>query len=127
MDGERDARGPAMWQYVIKIAIAVALVIAVSEVGKRSSLLGAVLTSLPITSLLAFAWIHADTGDTQSVAHLSQSVFWLILATLPLFLALPALLHRGVALWPALAIACAITIVAYFALIWLLSRLGIRL
>lgn len=116
-----------MWQYVIKIVLTVIVVIAVSEVGKRSSLLGAVLTSLPITSLLAFVWIHADTGDTQAVADLSRSIFWLILATLPLFLALPALLHRGVAFWPALAIACAITIAAYVALLWLLGRLGVRI
>jgi len=116
-----------MWQYAIKVVVTVVLVIAVSEIGKRNSLLGAVLTSLPITSLLAFVWIYADTGDTLSVANLAQRIFWLILATLPLFLALPALLHRGVAFWPALAIACAITLVTYFALVWLLGRLGVRL
>ena len=85
------------------------------------------LTSLPITSLLAFIWIYAATGNTQAVANLSQSIFWLILATLPLFLVLPALLQRGVAFWPALAAACAITIVSYFVLVWLLGRLGVRL
>ncbi|MEP6939796.1 MAG: DUF3147 family protein [Rudaea sp.] len=116
-----------MWQYVIKIVITVALVIAVTEVGKRSSLLGAVLTSLPITSLLAFVWIYAETGNSDPVAALSQSIFWLVLATLPLFVVFPALLHRGLAFWPALAAACAITVATYLTLVWALARMGVRL
>ena len=41
------------------------IIVAVSEVAKRSSLLGAALASLPLTSLLAFVWLYLDTGDTQ--------------------------------------------------------------
>jgi len=116
-----------MWQYALKILITVVSVIAVSEVGRRSSFWGAVLASLPVTSLLAFVWLYADTGNTGAVAKLSQGIFWLVLASLPLFLILPALLRRGVAFWSALAIACCATVVAYFCLVRILEHFDVRL
>ncbi len=116
-----------MWQYAAKVFITVILVIAISEVGRRSSLWGAILASLPITSLLAFIWLYTGTGNVESVANLSQSIFWLVLASLPLFLVLPALLNRGITFWPSIAAACSVSIVAYFGLVWVLVRLNIRL
>ena len=116
-----------MWQYVAKIVVTVAVVFAVSEIAKRSSLWGAVLASLPVTSLLAFVWLYADTGNVQAVASLSHSIFWLVLASLPLFLVLSGALQRGIAFWPSLALACAITVAAYFLLVWLLARFNVRL
>ena len=115
------------WQFFLKIAITVAVIIAVSEISKRSSFWGAILASLPLTSLLAFIWLYADTGNTQSIAVLSRSIFWLVLASLPLFALLPILLGSGWSFWPSLIVACAVTIGAYFGLVWLLQRVGIQL
>jgi hypothetical protein len=115
------------WQFIVKIAVTVAVVVAVSEIARRSSFWGAVLASLPLTSLLAFAWLYAETGSTQQVAALSQSIFWLVLPSLPLFLLLPLLVRSGWSFWPSLTIACVFTIGAYFGLVWLLERVGVRL
>jgi hypothetical protein len=115
------------WQFAVKVIVTVAVVVAVSEIAKRSSFWGAILASLPLTSLLAFVWLYVDTGNTQSVATLSQSIFWLVLPSLPLFLLLPVLLRSGWSFWPSLAIACAVTVGAYFGLVWLLERIGVRL
>jgi hypothetical protein len=116
-----------MWQFAVKIAVTVAVVVAVSEIAKRSSLWGAVLASLPLTSLLAFVWIYVETGNAQGVADLAQGIFWLVLASLPLFLVLPLLLRSGWPFWPSLAAACAVTVAAYFGLIWVLGRFHVRL
>jgi hypothetical protein len=116
-----------MWQYAAKILITAVLVVVVSEVGRRSSLWGAVLASLPVTSLLAFVWLYTGTGDVEAISKLSYSIFWLVLASLPLFLVLPVLLGRGVTFWPALGIACCVTVIAYFGLVWVLGRLNVRL
>jgi hypothetical protein len=116
-----------MWQFVFKVAVTAAVVVAISEIGKRSSLWGAILASLPLTSLLAFVWLYLETGNTQGIANLSQSIFWLVLASLPLFLALPFLLRSGWPFWPSLGLACAVTIGAYFALVWVLGRLHVQL
>ena len=88
----------------IKIAVTAVLVVAISEVAKRSSLLGAVLASIPLTSVLAMVWLYADTGDAEKVAELATGIFWLVLPSLALFIALPLLIRAGwgfaPSLWP---------------------------
>jgi len=116
-----------MWQYVAKVLVTAGVVVAVSELGKRSSFWGAVLASLPLTSLLAFVWLYASTGSSKDVAALSQGIFWLVLASLPLFLVLPVLLRHNVAFWLAFAVSCLVTAGAYFVLVWGLGRFGVRL
>ena len=111
----------------LKVAITALVVVAISEVAKRSTAMGAILASLPLTSLLAFVWLYSETGDTAKIAQLSQSIFWYVLPSLVLFIALPILLTRGVGFWPSLAIASALTFAAYLVMVWLLGRLGIAL
>jgi hypothetical protein len=111
----------------IKVAITAVLVVAIAEVAKRSSLLGAVLASIPLTSVLAMIWLYADTGDTEKIAELAGSIFWLVLPSLALFVALPLLLRAG---WPfaaSLLLSSALTVACYFAMIVLLKRFGIAL
>ena len=116
-----------MWQLVLKTGLTAIIVVAVSEIAKRSSFWGAIIASLPLTSLLAFVWIYLETGNTQNIAALAHAIFWLVLASLPLFLILPALLRHGLAFWPSLGLACTITVGAYFGLVWVLTRAGIHL
>jgi hypothetical protein len=111
-----------VWQYAAKVAITALVVVAVSEIAKRSSMWGAVLASLPLTSLLAFIWLYLDTGNGEAVAALSQSVFWLVLPSLPLLLVLPALLRSGWPFWPSLCVACGVSVAAYFATILILGK-----
>ena len=102
-----------MFYYTIKIMLSAFILVAVSEIAKRSSLLGALLASLPLTSLLAFVWLYLDTGDTQKVAALSSDIFWLVLPSLPLFLVLPWLLKMGWGFWLSLGLAAVVTAVCY--------------
>lgn len=115
-----------MWQYAIKVLLTAAVVVAVSEIAKRSTFWAAALASLPLTSLLAFVWLYLDTGDTQRIASLSHGIFWLVLPSLTLFLLLPLLLRAGLGFWSSLGAASAATAVAYLGMIWCLARIGIR-
>lgn len=116
-----------MLQYAFKVLVSALVIVAVSELGKRSSFWGALLTSLPLTSLMAFIWIWRDTGNAEAIASLSHGIFWMVIAALPLFLILPALLRNGMAFWPALGLSCLVTIGVYFALTWVLGRFGVRI
>lgn len=115
-----------MWQYIIKIGVTALVVVAVSEIAKRSPLWAALLASLPLTSLLAFVWLYLDTGDTERVAALSHNILWLVLPSLVLFVLLPLLLRAGWNFWGSLAATCLATGCAYFAMVWALGRIGIR-
>lgn len=111
----------------IKVLLTAVLVVAISEVAKRSTLLGGIVASLPLTSLLAFIWLYGETGDTGKIANLSVSIFWYVLPSLVLFIALPMLLGRGIDFWLSLLIASALTFAAYLLMTVILARFGVTL
>lgn len=111
----------------LKVLLTAVLVVAISEVAKRSTVFGGIIASLPLTSLLAFIWLYGETGDTAKIASLSTSVFWYVLPSLVLFLALPLLLSRGLDFWLSLAIASALTFAAYLLMTAVLARFGVTL
>lgn len=116
-----------MTYYVVKLAVTAGLVVLVSELSKRSSFLGALLASLPLVSVLAMVWLYVDTRDTAAVAALSRGVFWLVLPSLVLFVVLPLLLQRGYGFYFSLAVSIAATVVSYFAMLAITSRLGLHI
>ena len=112
---------------IVKVTTSALLIVAISEVSKRATTLGALLASLPLVSLLAMMWLYIDTGDRSKVADLASSIFWLVLPSLALFLILPVLLRAGRAFWPSLAISSVVTAALYLGEVWLLRRIGIEL
>jgi hypothetical protein len=114
--------------YLIVKAVLSGIIIAVaSEVARRSPAWGALMLSLPLLSILSMLWLWRDTGDSERIAALAQGTFWLVLATLPLFLVLPALRRHGVAFWVAIAASCLLTVALYLLTVWLLPKFGISL
>ena len=110
-----------------KVLLTAVLVVAISEAAKRSTMIGGIIASLPLTSLLAFIWLYGETGDTGKIADLSFSIFWFVLPSLVLFIALPVLLARGFDFWLSLLIASALTFGAYLAMVAILQRFGVTL
>ena len=84
---------------VVKITLTALIVWAVSEIAKRSTVFGALIASLPLTSLLAFVWIYVETGESATIAALARDILWLVLPSLLLFIVFPALLERGWNFW----------------------------
>lgn len=115
-----------MLYYSIKILLSSLIIVAVSEIAKRSSLLGALLASLPLTSLLAFVWLYLDTGDVQKVSSLSSDIFWLVLPSLALFLVLPLLIKMGWGFWLSLAVAMLVTAACYGVMLLLFKRITVQ-
>ena len=113
-----------MAYYIIKLLISAVLIVAISEVSKRFTVAGAVLASLPIISVLAMVWLYVDTRSVEKVAQLSMDVFWLVIPSLILFIALPLLLRKGMAFAPALLIAMAATVCGYFVMLKVLQWVG---
>ena len=104
-----------MLYLLLKATISGVLVAAVSEIARRYPGWGGLVASLPLVSLLALTWLYVDTRETAKVADLAQSTFWFFLPSMPMFLALPALLRAGMSFWAAFALAVAGTAVLYLA------------
>jgi hypothetical protein len=110
--------------YAIKILVSALLIVVISEVAKRSTFFGAVLASIPVISILAFTWLYFETGNIEKISSLSLGIFWLVIPSLLLFLALPGLLRLGWGFWPSLLASIALTSAAYLLMLRLLSQFG---
>ncbi|OHC61913.1 MAG: hypothetical protein A3H93_13060 [Rhodocyclales bacterium RIFCSPLOWO2_02_FULL_63_24] len=116
-----------MLYYATKIIVSALLILAISEIAKRSSGFAALVASLPLTSLLAFVWLHVEDTPAERIAELSSQIFWLVLPSLALFLLLPLLLRHGLSFWFSLGVSVAATAGCYVAMLPLLRRLGVNL
>jgi len=116
-----------LFYYALKIGISALVIVAITEIAKRSSGFAALLAALPLISLLAFVWLHIEGAEPLRIAELSSQIFWLVLPSLVLFLLLPLLLRQGFGFWLSLALSILATAACYFALLPLLRRFGVQL
>lgn len=116
-----------MAYYLVKIAITTALIVAISEIARRSSFVAAVLASIPLVSVLAMIWLYVDTGDTNQVSELATSVLWLVIPSLALFITLPLLLKYGVNFYLSMSLSIAVTVLCYWLMVTVLGHYGIKL
>lgn len=113
--------------YTVKVAVSAIIIVAVTEIAKRSSGFAAVVAALPLISLMAFVWLHVEGAKPEFIAELSGQIFWLALPSLTLFLVLPLLLRQGIGFWSSLGLSVAATVACYFVMLPLLRRLGVQL
>jgi hypothetical protein len=116
-----------MFYLLLKVIITGLVVAGVSEIAKRSSLMAAVLASLPLTSLLALIWLYFDTSDVKAAADLSTSIFWMVLPSLFFFIAFPLLVKSGFKFYPALLFASILMIGVYWGYVQMLKRVGVNI
>ena len=114
-------------QYFIKILITAILVVAISELSKRLTFIGAILASLPLTSILAIVWLYRDTHDTQKIIDLSSNIFWAVLPSLIFFLVLPLFLKNGVHFTASLIYSIVIMFASYSLYAFILQKFGVSL
>ena len=111
----------------IKALVSGIIIAAASEVARRWPGIGGLIVSLPLVSLLTFIWVWHDTRDNERIAELALGAFWFFLPSMPMFLALPAMLRSGMAFWPAFTLSVIGTAALYLLMFWLAPRFGVRL
>jgi len=113
-----------MLYFAVKVIVSALVIAAISEIAKRSSGFAALVAALPLSSLLAFVWLHLEGTGPEAIANLSRQIFWLVIPSLLLFILLPALLKAGVDFWISLAASAIATAALYAGLLPVLRRLG---
>jgi hypothetical protein len=111
-------------KFALNTLVAALIIAGVTELSRRFSFLAALLVSLPITSVIALAFVYVDTKDTAKVSELSTAIFWLVIPSLGFFLLLPALLKSGVNFWLSLTASSAALAIGYFGYAWALRKFG---
>jgi len=119
-------QGAILIYYITKLIITTLLIVLISEIAKRNSLMGAMLAAIPLVSILAMTWMYIDTNDTKSAVDFSNSIVWLIIPSMTLFIVFPILIKKGLHFYPSISIAIVMTIFAYYSVIFFLEKLGMR-
>ena len=84
---------------ITKYAVTAFVIVLVSELAKRSDRLGALISSLPFVTIMVMVWLHLEKQGTEKLASHAFYTFWYVIPTIPMFLLLPWLLHKGTGFW----------------------------
>jgi len=102
-----------MMQFLVKVLVSALVIAGASELARRYSVIGALLVSLPLTSILAMIWLWRDGVPAAQIADFSSSILWLVLPSLLLFIVMPLMLRAGYGFWSSLGAGCALTVLGY--------------
>jgi hypothetical protein len=114
--------------YLTKILISAAAFTVITELAKRNTAAAALVTALPLTTLLVLFWRqHHEHATATALADYLSATFWYVLPSLAFFIAMPWMLRHGWHFYPALLAAAAVTVVLYLALARVLGTFGVEL
>ena len=116
-----------MLQTVIKLLVSSGLIVIVSEIAKKNTLIGGLIASIPLVSVMAMVWLYIDTKDIENINALSKSILWMVVPSLALFISLPVLLKSGVNFYISMGISILVTMGCYWLTIAGLAKFGIKL
>jgi len=112
---------------ITKYAVTAFVIVLVSELAKRSDRLGALVSSLPFVTLMVLIWLHLEKQGTDKLSNHAFYTFWYVIPTLPMFLLMPWLLHKGTGFWWSLLWCALLTFVCFIVTALIAKRFGVEL
>ena len=94
---------------IIKIIFTALVIVIISEIAKRSTLIAGIVASIPLTSLLAFMWLYFDTQDPNSIRELSRNILLMIPPSLIFFIVIYSLIGWNISFYLSLFISILLT------------------
>ncbi|OPX83497.1 MAG: hypothetical protein A4E53_04582 [Pelotomaculum sp. PtaB.Bin104] len=114
-------------EFIFKTLVSALIIASVSMISKKLPFIGAIIISLPITSMLALTWLYRDTGDSTKVIQLSNGIALMVLPSIVFFIALSLLLKFNIKMHYSMLIASFLMIAAYNVYTIILRKIGINL
>ena len=112
---------------IFKILFTAMIIVGISEIAKRSTLIACIVASIPLTSLLALTWLYFDTQSSSTVMDLSRNILLMIPPSLTFFIALYSLLGWNTAFTLSILISIVLTAVVYWIYFYILNFFGVNL
>tara|TARA_B100001996_G_scaffold239817_1_gene185364 strand:+ start:345 stop:692 length:348 start_codon:yes stop_codon:yes gene_type:complete len=107
-----------------KIIISALVIFIASEIAKRDTLVGAIIVSLPLISLMSIIWIYIETREVERIIAFSYGVFSMLMPSLSFFITLPYFLKKNISFSISLVLSIGIMVVLYFGLATLYKKIG---
>ena len=115
-----------IFHYFIKLFISSAIIVLVSEIAKKDNIIGGLIASIPIVSVLSIIWLYIDTNDIDKVKALANGILWMIFPSISFFIVLPILINCGIKFYLSLTISILITMVCYLSTISFMNYFGFK-
>jgi len=112
---------------VAKYMVTAMVIVIASEIAKRTDKLGALITALPLVTIMVMIWLHVEHQGSQKIGAHAYYTFWYVVPTLPMFLLMPWLMARAVNFWLALLACAALTAVCFVITAIAVKRFGVNL
>ena len=111
----------------LKVLLTALIVLAISELSRRSTIIAGILASIPLTSLLAIIWIYFDTNDLENIKNLSGNILLMIPPSLIFFICLPLLIDMKIEFYQSVFLSALLTAFVYWLYFYILGIFGINL
>ena len=111
----------------LKILITALIVVVVSEISRRSTIIAGLIASIPLTSLLAILWIYFETSDVENIKNLSSNILLMIPPSLTFFIFLPLFIDMKIEFYLSVFLSIVITAIVYWLYFYILGIIGINL
>ena len=80
--------------YIYKILITGAIIVLVTEIAKFNIKLAAIITAMPITTILIILWLYYEKMPNNDIASYIKTTAIFILPSLPIFIFFPLLIGK---------------------------------
>lgn len=116
-----------MLMLITKYAVTAFIIVLVTEIAKRSDRIGALISSLPMVTVMVMLWLYFEKQGTEKIANHALYTFWFVIPTLPMFLLIPFMLKKGVAFGWSLSAGIVLTFLCFVVTAWIGKRFDISL
>lgn len=99
--------------FTLKVLISAVIIATVTKLSEKAPIGGALIKSLPLTSLLVFIIMKYEGRTNKEIALMSWDIFYMVIPSLTLFIVLPILLDRQWSFSAALGVSTLVMSVGY--------------
>jgi len=119
--------GPMGWTFDVgKILLTALIIFAITQISDRSTLMAALLASIPIVSVLSMMMMFHEGQTAVEISAFARDIVWLLIPSLLMFIVMPWLIDsRNWDFYPALAAGLACTVTGYFVMVQAMEKFGL--
>jgi len=111
----------------LKILLTALIVVVVSEISRRSTIIAGIIASIPLTSLLAIIWIYFETSNLENIKNLSGNILMMVPPSLTFFICLPLFIDMKIEFYVSVFFSIAVTAIVYWLYFYILGIIGINM
>ena len=80
--------------YIFKIFVTALIIVAITETAKFNLKIAALITAMPIVTLLCMFWMYYEGADKKEISEYINTTLKYLIPTIPMFIIFPFLIYK---------------------------------